>query len=132
MAKYAEQPPKYSWNQERSAAAFQLSQRDPEYIIQCRQACLQQCHTREYVVKLNNTLKDLLSTAAQSSLILKGNSKRKRPSRRISRKNQWFDTDCIKSRISLREACREYTANVPAMKKSVADTIQNVVSTGKP
>ena len=108
MAKYTEQPPKYSWDQERSAAAFQLSQRDPEYIVQCQQACSQECHTREDVVKLNNTLKDLLTTAAHSSLILKGKSKRKQPSRRKPRKNLWFDADCIKSRISLRKACREY------------------------
>ena len=108
IARYAVQPPKYSWDQDRSAAAFQLSQRDPEYIIRCQQACSQECRTKEDVVKLNNTLMDLFTTAARSSLTLKGNSKSKQPSRRKSRKNPWFDADCIKSRISLRKACREY------------------------
>ena len=105
---YAEQPPKYSWDRESSATAFRLSQSDPEYITRCQQACSGECQTKEDVIKLNATLMELLTTAARSSLVVKRVSKTKQSNRRKSRKNPWFDTDCIRSRISLRKSSKEY------------------------
>ena len=45
---------------------------------------------------------------AHSSLVQKGVLKTKKSGNRRARKNPWFDADCIKSRISLRKACKEY------------------------
>ena len=74
----------------------------------CQQACAQECQTKEDVLKLNNTLTDLLTSVARSALVMKGASKTKSASKRKPRKNPWFDVDCIKSRIALRKACKEY------------------------
>ena len=105
---YTDQPPKFSWDRESSANAFRLSQSDPEYIEPCQQACSRECQTKEDVMKPNDTLMDLLTIAARSSLVVKGGTKTKQSTRRKSRKNPWFDADCIRSRISLRKSCKEY------------------------
>ena len=105
--KLSEQPTKYLWNAMNSPTAFLLSQNEPTFIEHCQNISSQASNTKKDVKEMSNKLVELLTSVARSSLEVK-KPPRKGIGRRKSRKNPWFNADCIKSRIELRRACKEY------------------------
>ena len=104
---FSELPPKHIWDQLRSPVEFLASQNTPDHISGCQNICSQVCNTKEDVKAANENLIGLLKNIANSSLQRKKPPTRK-TKRRKPRKNPWFDKECIKSRISLRKACKKY------------------------
>ncbi|KAL5258990.1 hypothetical protein ACHWQZ_G009453 [Mnemiopsis leidyi] len=104
---FSELPPKHIWDQLRSPVEFLASQNTPDHISGCQNICSQVCNTKEDVKAANENLIGLLKKIANSSLQRKKPPTRK-TKRRKPRKNPWFDKECIKSRISLRKACKKY------------------------
>ena len=108
--RFTDPPSKYLWDPATSPIAFQAAQSDPDFVRQCQDVRSQTCNSKEDAKEINNRLVELLSNAARKSLepkrLLTTTTKRK--STRKPRKNPWFDSECIKSRIELRKACRNY------------------------
>jgi hypothetical protein len=101
------QPKGYLWNKVTSLAAYQSAQNDPDLMATCQSAISYDCHSKEDVKKINEDLISVLTKAASLSLDIKRGAGRKRGKRKL-RKNPWFDLECIKARIKIRQGCKKY------------------------
>jgi len=100
-------PPKHIWDPSSSPAEFMLSQNTQDHISECQKVCSQVCSSKEDVKVANEKLIGILTSIANSSL-QRNKPLKRRNNRRKARKNPWFDKECIKARISLRKACKQY------------------------
>ena len=104
---FSPQPPRYIWNPRSSPNEFRSFQSEANHIQNCNSVCSRLRNSEEDVKSINSDLINILTNIAHSSLELKG-SPLNNNGRRKSRKNAWFDPECIRSRISLRKACKNY------------------------
>ena len=108
--RFTELPLRYQWDQVSSPESYQGVQNDPSLNAQYEAIRNAACSTPEDVEKLNKDLTKAISDTAELSLQIKKKVTRKRHGRKPA-KNKWFDSECIKSRIELRKACKKYCSN---------------------
>ena len=100
------QPPWYIWNPGSSPDEFQSFQSEANNIQSCNSVYSRLCNSED-VKGINSDLINILTNIARSSLELKRSLLNNNGGRK-SRKNAWFDPKWIRSRISLRKACKNY------------------------